>query len=198
MKRRGFLTALLGFTAAPLLAKVKAPVQRFLGFKVIEKIGKSRCNPEAIKKCDFSGFLDPEVVMTYDPDIGSMLKRAALGDMIKEAQADYLAEHGNYPNIVKLGGDEYNLWHKGGDEILGHTDEHIPGGTGKEFFEYALAYGMLVYVKTEYTDVKKLNSDEFYQYIVKSHLEVELCTEKVTKDTHHQVLSTVGFKTMKV
>ena len=140
---------------------------------------------------DVSLIRKQEMVMTYDPDIEPMMKRHFLGEMIRDAQANYMISHGNYPNNLYLGRDEYNIWTKGYPELFGHDTPDDNTGYRRE---YAVAYGMLVYVKAKYTDVKKLNSDEFYQHTVKSHLEVALCTDDTSRGVHRQVLSTVGFK----
>jgi hypothetical protein len=186
MRRRGFLAAIAGFFTWTLWGKKKPTAENTWLRDTMR-----RARPTT-KWPDGGRTHDSEVKSVWEP----LIKRSALGDMIKEAQANYRTKHGKYPNNLYLGRDEYTIWTWGYPEVFGHTTKHMKGGNGEAFGEYPLAYGMLVYVKSEYTDVKKLDSDEFYQHAVKSHLSVDLCTEKVTKDTHKQVLSTVGFKVM--
>jgi hypothetical protein len=72
MKRRGFITTMLGLAAAPLVAKVKQPVIRcgqsvgktvpyLLGFRVKEEIGATVVNTKAIERINFSSIQVPKI-----------------------------------------------------------------------------------------------------------------------------------------
>lgn len=188
MNRRGFIGALTGMITWPLWGKKKDIREELL------------CN--GFGPSFFGIVKNPEMDMTYDPDIEPMMRRHFLGEMIREARDNYVITHGNYPNNVYLGKVEYDIWTKDHPEVFGHSEPICSEHDWSRYHrDYATAYGMLVYVKTskEYQDVmimdkKDRDWPEWTSCVEPSHLSVAYCSQDDGRGICEHVLRTVGYK----
>ena len=182
MKRRGFLTAIAGLFAWPVISKVKV--------KTVENTWlRDMARQDGILHNIFP--------------VEEISERDALNDRIEKAVEWHYLTTGVYPNSLLLGNKEYYLWTEGHPEILGKGWDGT-SKTGEDITaHYVTAHNMLVYAKMRgYGRGMRGAQDDQDRWdlvTVDSHLEVQYNENDKGNDRlfdrlFDRIMETRGFK----